>query len=70
MPDRLAIAQKVIHKQTFYSWPYIVLTWELASHGKQQVLVKAKGYVYVFEQLFGPWLDLLLVEQLLDLLLG
>ena len=57
-------------KQTFHSWPYIVLTWELASHSKQQVLVKAKGYVYVFEQLLGLWLDLLLVEQLLDLLLG
>ena len=37
-------------------------------HSKQQV--KAKGYVYVFEQLLGLWLDLLLVEQLLDLLLG
>ena len=57
-------------KQTFYSRPYIVITWELASYGKQQVLVKAKGYVYIFEQLLGLWLDLLLVEQLLDLLLG
>ena len=28
--------------------PYLVLTWELASHGKQQVFVKAKGYVYIF----------------------
>ena len=46
MLDRLAIAQ-----QTFYSWPYIALTSKLATHGKQQVLVKAKGYVYVFEQL-------------------
>ena len=42
--------------------PTIVLTWELASQGKQQVLVKAKGYVYVFEQLLGLWLDLLLVK--------
>ena len=61
MLDRLAIAQKVIHKTdlyTFYSWPYIVLTWELATHGKQQVLVKAKGYVYVFEQLLRLWLYL------------
>ena len=40
-------------------------SWELASQGKQQVLVKAKGYVYVFEQLLGIRLDLLLVEQLL-----
>ena len=47
MLDGLAIAQKVIHKQTFYSWPYIILTWELASHGKKQVSVKAKGYVLV-----------------------
>ena len=57
-------------KQTFYLWPYIVLTWEFASHSKQQVLVKAKGYVYVFEQLLWLWLDLLLVKQLLNLLLG
>ena len=42
----------------------------MCSHGKQQVLVKAKGYVYVFEQLLGLWLDILLIEQLLDLLLG
>ena len=27
---------------------FIVLTWELASHNKQQVLFKTKGYVYVF----------------------
>ena len=67
MLDVLAIAQKLYTKQTFYLWPYIVLTWELASHGKQQVLVKAKGYIYVFEQLLGLWLDILLVEQLLDL---
>ena len=40
------------------------------SHGKQQVLVKAKGYIYVCEQLLGLWLDLLLVKQLPDLLLG
>ena len=40
------------------------------SHGKQQVLVKAKGYIYDCEQLLGLWLDLLLVKQLLDLLLG
>ena len=46
------------------------LTWDFASHGKQQVLVKVKGYVYVFEQLLGLWLEFLLAEQLLDLLLG
>ena len=28
------------------------------------------SYVYVFEQLLGLWLDLLLVEQLFDILLG
>ena len=39
------LLKRLYMKQTFYSWPYIVLTWELASHGKQQVLVKAKGYV-------------------------
>ena len=54
MLDGLAIAKKVIHKTDFYLWP----------------LVKAKGYVYIFEQLLGLWLDLLLVEQLLDILLG
>ena len=56
-------------KQTFHSWSYIVLTGELASHGKQQVLVKAKGYAYVFEQLLAQWLDVL-VKQMLDLMLG
>ena len=40
------------------------------SHSKQQVLVKAKGYVYICEQLLRLWLDLLLVQQLLNLLLG
>ena len=70
MLDGLALLKRLYIKQTFYSWSYIVLTWELASHGKQQVLVKAKRYVYFFEQLLGLWLDLLLVEQLLDLLLG
>ena len=30
--------------QTLYSWPYIVLSWDLASHDRQQVLVKANGY--------------------------
>ena len=40
----LAITLKVIHKT---AWLYIVLTWELASHGKQQVLVKAK-VMYTF----------------------
>ena len=48
----------------------IVITWELITLGKQQVFVKAKGYVYVFEQLIWLWLDLLPVEQLLDILLG
>ena len=64
------LLKKLYIKQTFYLWPYIVLTWELASHDKQQVLVKANGYVYIFEQVLWLWLDLLLVEQLLDLLLG
>ena len=66
MLDGLAIAQKVIHK-TDLLLVTIHYTWELASNGKQQVLVKAKGYVYIFEQLLGLWLDLLLVEQLLVL---
>ena len=45
MLDELASAQKII--QAFYLWPYIVLTWELASHGKQKLLVKAKGYMFL-----------------------
>ena len=56
MLEGLAIAQKVIHKtDLLLEWPYTVLTWELASHSKQQVLVKAKDYVglYVFEELLG-----------------
>ena len=70
MLDGLAIAQKVTHTWnksfTYRAYTYsqsglaiaIVINWELiASHGKQHgVIVKAKGYVYVFEQL----LDLLL----------
>ena len=36
MLDGLAMAQKVIHKI-------------IVDHGKQQVLVKAKGYAYAFE---------------------
>ena len=48
----------------------IVISWELASHGKQQVLVKEKGYVYIFEQLLELWLGLLTCQAMLDLLLG
>ena len=53
MLDGLTIAQKFIHKTDLLLMTIhcIVLTWELATHSKQQVLVKAKGYVYVFEQL-------------------
>ena len=54
MLDGLAIAQKVIHKTDL-----LLVTIHCSylrtcySHSKQQVLVKAKGYVYVFEQLLG-----------------
>ena len=58
MLDRLSIAQNVIHKTYLFAngkvYTHsqsglaiaIVLNWELASHGKQQVSVKAKDYVY------------------------
>ena len=59
MLHELAVAQKVNIKQTFCSWcslytlliiiaNAIVITWALASHNKQQVLMKAKAYVYIF----------------------
>ena len=61
MVHRLAIAQKVTHKtdllliigyRSTHSQSGLaiafVITWELASHSKQQVLVKAKGYVLLF----------------------
>ena len=41
-------------KQPCYSWPYIVLSGELASHGKQQVLVKQKVmYTFLSNLLLG-----------------
>ena len=48
MLDELAIAEKVILKTDLSLLTIHFFTSELASYGKQQVFVKAKGYVHVY----------------------